>query len=334
VDDNTVTIDNNSHGTACAGIIIGSGKNGENVNGVAPAAYLLPVKVMDDNGKGNSFAVIEGIVYAVDRGAKVINLSIGTATDSKILREAIDYALKKGAVVIAAAGNSGNQAVLMPAAYENVICVGAIDGNKNHAPFSNFGQKIDLVAPGVGVYTTSPNGEYKYFSGTSAAAPFVSGAVAALLSEKPNLSPREAMEIVLRRTDNLGPADKDDIFGYGIVNVKRLLENDRDAIYDAALTSLYFEPADLSPGSEVKVHFVLQNQGTRVISFGKFLYQIGENKNMKSIIKLEKGECKEIVLPWKIPTDINENSTRIQGYFKISEADDEPDDNGKAIIFR
>ena len=89
---------------------------------------------------------------------------------------------------------------------------------------TNYGDKIDLVAPGVEVYTTAPNGEYKYFSGTSAATPFVSGAIAALLSEKPNLSPREAMKIVLERADNLGPANRDNVFGYGIVNVKRLLE--------------------------------------------------------------------------------------------------------------
>ena len=334
VDDNIITLDENSHGTACAGIIIGAGKNQENVKGVAPAAYLLPVKVMGENGKGNSFAVIEGIVFAVDRGAKVINLSIGTAADSKILREAIDYATGKGAIIIAAAGNDGKQTTLLPAAYENVICVGAVDGAKNHAPFSNYGEKIDVVAPGVAVYTSAPDGGYKYFSGTSAAAPFVSGAVAALLSENPNMSPADAMVKVLRCADNLGAANKDDIFGNGIVNIKRLLRKSGDDVYDAALTTLYFEPAELEPGSEVKAHFVLQNQGTRTINFAKFLYQLGEEKDEKPIHKLKAGECEEIILPWTVPDSEKRISARIQGYFKISEADDEPDDNGKAVILR
>jgi len=334
VDDNALTTDINSHGTACAGIIIGSGKNSDSAKGIAPAAYLLPIKVMDDNGKGNSFAVIEGIVYAVDRGAKVINLSIGTAGDSIILREAIDYAISKGAVVIAAAGNDGEEKTLMPAGYKDVICVGAVDGAKLHAPFSNYGDKIDVVAPGVAVYTTAPDGRYKSFTGTSAAAPFVSGAVAALLSQSHNLSPKEAMEIVLNRTDNLGPANRDYLFGNGIVNVKRLIEKNSDSIYDAALTSLYFEPADLIPGTDVKVHFVIQNQGNRTISFGKFLYEVGEEKNEISVPKLNVGECEQITLPWTVPLENPQTKTRIQGYFKISEADDEPTDNGKAVIMQ
>ncbi len=334
VDDNAITTDKNSHGTACAGIIIGAGKNPDSTTGIAPAAYILPVKVMDDNGKGNSFAVIEGIVYAVDRGAKVINLSIGTLRDSKILREAIDYAISKGAVVIAAAGNDGEEKTLLPAGYKNVICVGAVDGAKLHAPFSNYGDKIDVVAPGVAVYTTAPDGGYKSFTGTSAAAPFVSGAVAALLSQSHNLSPAEAMEKVLNLADNLGPANYDYLFGNGIVNIKRLIEKDSDSIYDAALTTLYFEPANLLPGSETKVHFVIQNQGNRTISFGKFLYQIGEEKNDVSVRKLNVGECEDITLSWTVPSEKPEGEMRIQGYFKISEADDEPMDNGQAIILQ
>ncbi len=334
VDDNAITSDKNSHGTACAGIIIGNGKNPDSARGIAPAAYLLPVKVMDDNGKGNSFAVIEGIVYAVDRGAKIINLSIGTDADSKILREAIDYAIKKGAVVIAAAGNDGEEKTLLPAGYQDVICVGAIDGSKNHAPFSNYGDKIDVVAPGVAVYTTAPEGGYKSFTGTSAATPFVSGAVAALLSQNSHISPAEAMDMVLNRTDNLGPANRDILFGNGIVNVKRLLEKEGDSVYDAALTTLYFEPANLVPGSDVKVHFVIQNQGNRTISFGKFLYEIGEEKNDISIKKLNVGECEDITLPWTVPLKKPQKEMKIQGYFKIGEADDEPKDNGQAVILQ
>ncbi len=332
VDDNADTTDLNSHGTACAGIIVGSARNEGGVSGVAPAAYLLPVKVMNNEGKGESFAVIEGIVYAVDRGAKVISLSIGTLGDSKILREAIDYAIRNGAVVVAAAGNEGAENVLLPAGYKQVVCVAAVDGEMNRAPFSNYGDAVDIVAPGVGVYTTAPDGSYMHFSGTSAAAPFAAAALAALMSENPRLSPEEAREKLLNAADNLGKPDRDLLFGEGMINLKRALERKTDSIHDAALTTLYFEPAELEPGLPVTVHFVLENQGTRTIRGAEFLSRIAGETKEHPVISLEVGECREITIPWTVPMEVPEGEVAIEGYLKIDEADSEPQDNGRGVI--
>jgi len=334
VDDTALTSDSHSHGTACAGIIVGAGLSEESVRGLAPAAYLLPVKVMNKNGKGESFAVVEGIVYAVDRGAKVINLSIGTQGSSKILREAIDYANEHGAIVVASAGNDGKEAVLFPANYKDVICVGAVDGNLNHAPFSNFGDAVDIVAPGVGVYTTAPDGSYMNFSGTSSSAPFVSGALAALISENPHDSPDEIYQKLLDSADNLGDAGRDSRFGEGILNVERALRKKTDSAHDLALTSLFFDTFDLSPGLPITIYFVVENQGTETVRGAKLVLNIAGKKIEKSVGTLEPGICKAVSEKWAIPTEMPQAEIRIEGYIISDKTDAEPDDNGKALILK
>ncbi len=334
VDDTTLTADTHSHGTACAGIIIGAGLTEESVRGLSPAAYLLPVKVMNENGKGNSFAVVEGIVYAVDRGAKVINLSIGTSGNSKILREAIDYAIEHGAIVVASAGNDGEEAVLFPANYKDVICVGAVDGNLNHAPFSNFGDSVDIVAPGVGVYTTAPDGSYMQFSGTSSSAPFVSGALAALISENPHDSPDEIYQNLLDGADNIGDAGRDIRFGEGLLNVERSLRKKTESVHDLALTSLFFDTFDLSPGLPVTISFVVENQGTETVRGAKLMLNIAGNKFEKSVGTFKPGDCKTFTEAWSIPTEIPENPIRIEAYIISDKTDAEPDDNGKALALK
>ncbi len=334
VDDTTLTADSHSHGTACAGIVVGAGLTEESVRGLAPAAYILPVKVMNENGKGESFAVVEGIVYAVDRGAKVINLSIGTRGSSKILREAIDYANEHGAIVVASAGNDGKESVLFPANYKDVICVGAVDGNLNHAPFSNFGDAVDIAAPGVGVYTTAPDGNYMLFSGTSSSAPFVSGALAALISENPHDSPDEIYQKLLDSADNLADAGRDIRFGEGILNLERALRNKSDSVHDLALTSLFFDTFDLSPGLPVTIYFVVENQGTETVRGAKLMLNIAGKKIEKSVGTLTPGDCKEFSEKWAIPTEIPQAEIRIEGYISSDKSDAEPQDNGKALVLK
>ncbi len=334
VDDTTLTADTHSHGTACAGIIVGAGLTDESVRGLSPAAYLLPVKVMDENGKGESFAVVEGIVYAVDRGAKVINLSIGTSGNSKILREAVDYAIEHGAIVVAAAGNDGKEAVLFPANYKDVICVGAIDGNLNHAPFSNFGDEVDIVAPGVGVYTTAPDGSYKQFSGTSFSAPFVSGAIAALISENPHDSSDEIYQKLLDGADNIGDAGRDIRFGEGLLNIERSLRKKTESVHDLALTSLFFDNFNLSPGIPVTIYFVVENQGTETVKGAKLMLNIAGNKIEKSVGTFKSNDCKTFTEAWSIPTEIPKNPIRIEAYIISDKTDAEPDDNGKAMVLK
>lgn len=193
--------DNDGHGTHVAGII-GAAMNGDGIVGVLPNAIIMPIKVMKDSDSksdvpsSESFA--RGILYAVDNGAQVINMSLGwpRSLETKFLREAVYYALGQGVVIVAAAGNNNSTEPLFPCAYEGVICVAASTLNGGIAGFSNFGGHVDTIAPGEAILSTHPTEfEPDYFSvpgyevrsGTSQAAPYVAGLVAALFAENPKM---------------------------------------------------------------------------------------------------------------------------------------------------
>jgi len=163
------------HGTGVTGIIAA----------VAPGACIMPIKVLDSAGYGTVFGVAEGIVYAVNHGARVINLSLGTASRSPILSRAINYATRHGVVVVASAGNSGDGSDNYPAADRQVLAVAATDANDQKADFSTYAGWVAVDAPGVDIYTTYYDGSYALWSGTSLAAPFVSGEAALLRAQHP-----------------------------------------------------------------------------------------------------------------------------------------------------
>jgi thermitase len=169
-DDDGYVDEGAGHGTHVAGIVAL----------VAPGARLMPVRVLDTEGKGSYFDIVAGIVYAVEHGAQVINLSLSGPVPADFLQDAIDYAWNKGVVVVAAAGAYD---VLYPARYEHVISVGATDSQDKVAEFSDFrAGRVSVFAPGVSVYSTYYDGRYAWWTGTSMAAPFVSGEAALLLS--------------------------------------------------------------------------------------------------------------------------------------------------------
>ena len=152
VDGNGNPWDHSGHGTHVAGIIAAGTGNGEGIAGMNPRARILPLKVLNFMGYGRGSRVAEAIYYAVGKGARVINLSLGGAQTSQTARRAIDYADSKGVVVVVAAGNEGRDiAGKGPAASPNVITVGASGPDDRRAPFANYGREIDLVAPGVDV---------------------------------------------------------------------------------------------------------------------------------------------------------------------------------------
>jgi thermitase len=168
------------HGTHVAGIIAASSNNGIGIAGLAPASCIMSIKVADDEGRTGAKVMAEGIRWAVDNGASVINISAEFFEPSPDLEEAINYAWEQGALVIAAAGNQGNQTPVYPACYENCIAVAASSPDGTLAPLSNYGDWVDVVAPGFEIYSTLPGDSYGYKSGTSFAAAHVSG-LAALL---------------------------------------------------------------------------------------------------------------------------------------------------------
>lgn len=183
--------DANGHGTHVAGIVGAVTNNGVGVAGTCLNCKLLPVRVLDEYGSGSAGDVAQGIVYAADRGAKVINLSLGIEAPDQVLKVAVEYAWNKGAVVLCAAGNGGDKGNMLnyPAYYDACEAVGATNQDDSHALFSQWGQWVDIVAPGSAIYSThlvlydDPDGVtgYATISGTSMATPFVSG-VAGLLA--------------------------------------------------------------------------------------------------------------------------------------------------------
>lgn len=162
------------HGCGVAGIIAANTDNRMGIAGVAPNAMILPLRVLDANGIGTYSNVAAAIVRATDAGAKVINLSLGGAHPSTVLQQAIDYAVARDVWVIAAAGNTSGS-VLWPAAYAPVIAVGSVDQNLERSSFSSYGPEIDLWAPGRDVLVTANGAGFRAMSGTSFAAPHVSG---------------------------------------------------------------------------------------------------------------------------------------------------------------
>ena len=170
--------DINGHGTRIAGIIAGSGNNSLGIAGVAPNARLLNVKVADDFGVCNAEAVARGILWAVDHGANVINISLEVRDPSTALENAVDYAWSHGTVIVAAAGNDAGSTPVYPAYYSVAISVAATGPDDELAPLSNHGDWVDMAAPGLNIYSTTPGNGYGYESGTSFAAAYVSGLAA------------------------------------------------------------------------------------------------------------------------------------------------------------
>jgi len=219
--DSSDAMDDNGHGTRMAGVAAATGFNDLGVIGVAPNAWLMPIKSLGSTGAGTYADIAQGIVYATDHGARVINLSLGGAVDSSTLFTAVTYALDHGVVLVAAAGNDGFSARAYPAAYPGVIAVAATDVGDSVATFSNYGSWISLAAPGVGILTTNLGGGYSDSTGTSPASPFVAGAAALVLSLNPQLQPQEVAAILDLASDDRGAPGVDPHFGWGRLNVGR-----------------------------------------------------------------------------------------------------------------
>ncbi len=213
--------DQNGHGTHVAGIIAAR-SNGRGIVGGAPGVKILPVRVLDGSGSGYSSDVAEGIIWATDNGAKVINLSLGGNVPSQATQEAIQYAQAHGALVLAAAGNAGQSgnAALYPAAFPEPVAVGAINAAKQRAPFSNWGSYVDVVAPGdsiVSAWSTSDT-TYAWASGTSMATPYASATAALVFAANPTFSPQQVRTRLERTADDLGAAGRDPQFGEGLID--------------------------------------------------------------------------------------------------------------------
>jgi serine protease len=231
--------DPNGHGTHVAGVI---SSNGIGIKSVAPQATIMPVRVLSSSGSGDVSDVACGVIYAANNGAHVINMSLGSDIDSPSLRAAVSYAISKDVVVIAASGNDGTTGVdTYPAALPDVIGVGAISNNSGQpiASFSNKGNYVDVVAPGVGIWSTcsSPSencstadgdSNYESLSGTSMATPFVAGLAALVRSMDTNLDASDVANIITASAIDKGEVGYDPVFGFGLVNAPAAVTKTRE----------------------------------------------------------------------------------------------------------
>jgi type VII secretion-associated serine protease mycosin len=221
------------HGTFVAGIIAAHLGNGRGIAGAAPGVKILPVRVLDGGGSGSSSNVAAGIIYSADHGARVINLSLGSSVPDVGMHLAVQYAVSKGAVVVAAAGNAGQSGSprIYPAAFPEVIAVGAVDSHDQRAAFSNVGDYVDVVAPGVNILSTYNVTSHSYASGegTSFATPYASAEIALILATNPKLDVASVRHVVEITAHDLGPVGRDSSYGYGLISSRALLRANSDA---------------------------------------------------------------------------------------------------------
>lgn len=225
--------DFNGHGTHVAGIVAAE-RNGKGVVGVAPKAELYIAKAFDKNGKTDYTAIEKSVLWLVNCGVDVINMSFSSGFTSARYATLMRLAHRKGITMICAAGNeglSGSDTIGYPASFDETIAVSAVDINKNIADFSSRGSAAEISAAGIDIYSTYLNGGYALLSGTSMATPIITGAVALLqakgaLRYNRRLTPDEIRLLLNIYTEDLSGFGRDDRYGYGLFSFGRISGSD------------------------------------------------------------------------------------------------------------
>lgn len=216
--------DDNGHGTAVAGLIGAATNNGIGMAAVSWNSMILPVKALGADGSGSYSAISNAIIWAADNGASIINLSLGGTSASTTLQNAINYAWNRNCVIIAAAGNSGNNIPQYPGACTNVVAVSATDIKDARTSWSNFGSYVDIAAPGANVLTLQGANSYSNWNGTSFSSPITAGVVALMASANSSLNNTSLVNTLLANADDLGAVGYDVNFGNGRVNARRAVQ--------------------------------------------------------------------------------------------------------------
>jgi hypothetical protein len=276
------------HGTSVASLAAGMATDAP---GVAPAANLLSIRVTDPNSTSDIFAISRAIVTAVDSGARVINVSLGGYGTNLALQNAIGYANDHGAVIVAAAGNDQAAQLAWPAADTRVVSVGAVDRSGQQVSFSNSGPQLQLTAPGYGVQTAWLNGDRASVDGTSASAPIVSGAIAALMSQNPSLAAGDAAALLDKTANDAGAPGADPAYGNGILNLGWAMNANNPAYIDTAVSSHYYDAAN------GQMEFVVQNRSGQAVTGLTFVLNSGSTNANFPIENLPPGGTKVISVP-------------------------------------
>jgi subtilisin family serine protease len=222
-DNDNLPDDDYGHGTHVAGIAAARINNGIGIAGMAGGCTIMPVDVFS-GGIGTYDSLIRAIIYATDNGARVINMSLGATSYSRGEQAAVDYAWSHGVVVVASAGNNGRDISFYPAAHAHAIAVAGTTASDGWSGY-NHGDYVDVAAPGTSVYSTLPGNSYGWKSGTSMAAPHVSGLAALVLSRNPDLTPDQVRGLIEQNAKDLGATGWDPYFGHGRINGFRTLSH-------------------------------------------------------------------------------------------------------------
>ncbi|WPC40353.1 S8 family peptidase [Clostridium sp. JS66] len=227
VNNTSDAMDDNSHGTHVAGIIAAEANNKQGISGITGNldVKIIPVKVLNSKGEGQSDTIAKGIEYAADKGADIINLSFGCDEESTDIENAIQYARNKGAFVVAAAGNDDeNCDNSSPAGEAGAYTVSAINPSYMKAYFSDYGNSVKVAAPGEEIVSTVPGNKYEAWDGTSMAAPVVSGVAAMVKAENPSITPSEMEDILDKSAVDVMQKGKDKYTGYGLVDAYKAIQ--------------------------------------------------------------------------------------------------------------
>ena len=251
--------DDNGHGTIVAGVLGANGNNSKGVAGIDWGATLMPVKTLNSVGEGTTSDLATGIDWAVSNGAKVINISAGTYTDSQAVKSAVGNAWNNNRIIVAASGNDGSRTTLMyPAKYENALAVASISSVDALSSFSNATSDIDVVAPGESIVSTSDTSTTSYTtaSGTSVATPLVSGALGLIFSLDSNLTSAGAKSVLTSRATSLGYSY---LYGSGKINIAESLAYSQNI--QASWTGQSAYPT-VTPGGSANMSITFSNSGS------------------------------------------------------------------------
>ena len=215
-------MDDHYHGTHCAGSIAAGIGNG-GVVGVAPNVSMVAVKVLSKSGSGSYEGVANGIIYGADSGAQILSMSLGGPAGSKVIEDAVNYAMSKGVLVVAAMGNDNSERPSYPASAPGVMAVGSTMVGDKKSSFSNFGKHISVGAPGSDILSTVPGGKYKSLSGTSMACPHTAGLAALVKSRFPAFTAAEIRSQIEKTADDQGDAGFDKYFGNGRISAVKAI---------------------------------------------------------------------------------------------------------------
>ena len=226
LDNNNDTADDHGHGTFISRIIAAK-ITGEHPNGISYKTKIVPIKCFDSERSPTTSMIYDAIKSAVDDyNCRVINMSFGDENYSQTMKNAVDYALSKNVILVAAVGNYGETYLCYPAAFDGVVGVGSVDDELEHSNFSQRNESVDVVAPGQGVITKAMDGQgYLLISGTSFAAPHVSAAAAIALSANNKLTPEKFNNLIRTTSQDLGDEGYDEYYGHGLLDIGGLADS-------------------------------------------------------------------------------------------------------------